>query len=62
MWTNPQFSADLGTFAEEILNGKLYFLMENFISCSKDQIFRSNYGRLIHNIYMNKKSIVWNLL
>ena len=23
---NPQFSADLVTFAEEILNGKLHFL------------------------------------
>ena len=29
MWRNPQFPADLVTFAEEILNGKLYFL------CSK---------------------------
>ena len=26
MWPNPQFSADLATFTEEILNGKLYFL------------------------------------
>ena len=29
MWPNPQFPADLVTFAEETLNGKLYFL------CSK---------------------------
>ena len=26
MWSNPQFSDNLGTFTEEILNGKLYFL------------------------------------
>ena len=26
MWPNPQFSADLVTFTEEILNEKLYFL------------------------------------
>ena len=26
MWPNPQFSADLVTFTEEILNGKLLFL------------------------------------
>ena len=32
MWPNPQFPADLVTFAEEILNGKLHFL------CSDDYI------------------------
>ena len=26
MWLNPQEVADLVTFAEEIFNGKLYFL------------------------------------
>ena len=26
MWTNPQFPADLVTFTEEILNGKIHFL------------------------------------
>ena len=26
MWPNPLFPADLVTFTEEILNGKLYFL------------------------------------
>ena len=30
MWTNLQFSADLGTFTEEILNGKLHFLCSDF--------------------------------
>ena len=27
MWPNPQETADLVTFTEEILNGKLYFLL-----------------------------------
>ena len=26
MWTNPEFPADLVTFTEETLNGKLHFL------------------------------------
>ena len=26
MWPNPQFPADLVTFTEEILNGKIHFL------------------------------------
>ena len=26
MWPNPQFPADLVTFTEEIVNGKLHFL------------------------------------
>ena len=26
MWPNPQFPAELVTFTEETLNGKLYFL------------------------------------
>ena len=42
MWPNPQFPADLVTFTEEILNGKLHFLCSvrqstnftNRISCS----------------------------
>ena len=31
MRPNPQFPADLGTFTEEILNGKLHF----FVQCVK---------------------------
>ena len=30
MWTNPQFSADLVTDAEEILNGKRHFLCSDY--------------------------------
>ena len=32
MWLNPQFPADLVTFTEEILLGKLYFLCSDNIS------------------------------
>ena len=31
MWPNPQFSADLVTFTEEILNGKFDFLYSESI-------------------------------
>ena len=30
MWPNPLFSADLITFTEEILNGKLHFLGSDY--------------------------------
>ena len=45
MWPNPQFSAELVTFTEEILNGKLYFLysascFEGFRICLQEtQVF-----------------------
>ena len=32
MWANPQFPAELVTFTEEILNGKLHFLCSVRIS------------------------------
>ena len=32
MWPNPQFSTDLVTFTEEILNGKLHFCAVNMVS------------------------------
>ena len=32
MWPNPQFSADLVTFTEEILNGKLHFFVQCMIN------------------------------
>ena len=30
MWPNPQFPADLATFTEEILSGKLQFLCSGY--------------------------------
>ena len=34
MWLNPQVSADLVTFTEEILNGKIsFFVQYNILGC-----------------------------
>ena len=42
MWPNPQFPADLDTFNEEILNGKLHFLgSDPFVDLS----FNLNYRK-----------------
>ena len=41
MWPNPQETADLVTFTEEILNGKFYFLC-----CVKLNISRANLNDL----------------
>ena len=40
MWPNPQFPADLVTFTEEILNGKLHFLCNDFClrKCQKWEV------------------------
>ena len=31
MWPNPSVTADLVTFTEQILNGKLHFLCSDFV-------------------------------
>ena len=36
MWPNPHFPADLVTFTEEILNGKLRF----FVQCNVDMVVK----------------------
>ena len=44
MWPNPQFSADLFTFTEEILKGKFHFL------CSENrEWFLNHCSLLIHH-------------
>ena len=45
MWPNPQFIADLVTFTQEILNGKLHFL------CSESQ-------SAINTLSQNSRGIV----
>ena len=37
MWSNPQFPADLVTFTEDILNGKLHFLCSVRLSLFSNQ-------------------------
>ena len=44
MWPNPQFPADLITFTEELLNGKIHFLSSAIcylMHCSLFSAFRS---------------------
>ena len=48
MWPNPQFSADLVTFTEEILNGKLHFLCSDLAIikiCDHSKVIES-YGNV----------------
>ena len=45
MWPNPQETADLDTFTEEILNGKLHFL------CSFNLMFPSILQQLLKQLY-----------
>ena len=42
MWPNPQFPADLVTFTEEILNGKLHF----FVQWKKNTLVKCEESRL----------------
>ena len=41
MWPNPQFPADLVTFTEEILNGKLHFLLSGRVDSEMNNRFIS---------------------
>ena len=52
MWPNPQFPADLATFLEEILNGKLHFL------CSKKGYWDSKvYAASVYTF-----SVAWGIM
>ena len=57
MWPNLQFPADLVTFAEEILNGKLHFLRsEKF-----EEIFwwNSSNFRALRMLHFSKQDAIW---
>ena len=47
MWPNPQETADLVTFTEEIIHGKLYFL------CSVDNIWMFQNSREIRAVNLS---------
>ena len=53
MWPNPQETADLVTFTEEIVNGKLYFLCSVFFIAASDwtQIFAMKLQNNRNNFY-----------
>ena len=54
MGPNPQFSADLITFTEETLNGKLHFLcsVENFVLCKKIFYAKINIADLTNKLML----------
>ena len=55
MWPNPQFSADLVAFTEEMLNGKLHFLCSE-LCCN---IFVSAVQELLHlTTYETSKKMI----
>ena len=46
MWPNPQFPADLVTFTEEIVNGKLHFLCSAGFSPAQQTCFAGEFSKL----------------
>ena len=52
MWPNPQFPANLVTFTEEILNGKLHFLRSAIQSHSIKECYTAK--------SLGSKPSVWN--
>ena len=53
MWPNPQETADLATFTEEILNGKLHFLWNAWTEVNAGFIQSSILGPWLFFIYKN---------
>ena len=53
MWTNSQFSADLVTFTEEILNRKLHFLCSDF---TKNKFRSESDLSIVNNESLSKKT------
>ena len=51
MWLNRQFPADLVTFTEEILDGKLYFLCSATIFLKNVSGLRAMYNLAEGNVY-----------
>ena len=51
MWPNRQFPADLVTFTEEILGGKLYFLCSATIFLKNVSGLRAMYNLVEGNVY-----------
>ena len=55
MWPNPQFPADLVTFTEEIINGKLHWLCSVSLSAFKD--FDKFLEKVIENCLLQASNI-----
>ena len=59
MWPNPQETADLFTFTEEILNGKLHFLWINFWLFLPAFLYRKSQAVAIANHCFITFSLDW---
>ena len=59
MWPNPQFPADLVTFTEEILNGKLRILcsVKTITNPMERQIF--DYSLMLYRIQIHQGVSTW---
>ena len=42
MWPNPQETADIVTFTEEVLNGKLHFFVQCLLGCDCILVKKNN--------------------
>ena len=77
MWSNPQFSADLVTFTEEILNGKLHFFavitsncvvgvvladLKAFLLCWYDKKITNNTFTVLKSDSPSKKIVLFTSL
>ena len=64
MWPNPQFPADLVTFTEEIINGKLHFLCIVNVHgrCSTAVIVIVYYCKYTSSFKQNTHSFVSSIL
>ena len=58
MWPNPQLPADLVTFTEEILNGKLHFLCSATNYVNKGSFRLASHGQDNCKKYENSVSIL----
>ena len=54
MWPNPQETADLVTFTEEIVNGKLQFLCSAVTITSPSFLYSSTLGSRSNSTYLLK--------
>ena len=61
MWLNLQFSADLDTFTEEILNGKLHFLYGDWCFMATWFFLKHHFINCVPFLYLpSKECFIWN--
>ena len=64
MWPNPQDTTDLVTFAEEILNGKLYFWCRAVSEKMTDQNIRplTDFAQIFWNMFWSRAKSIFQYL